>query len=163
VTAPAASAPLELSRQRVLADWIDYNGHMNVAYYVLAFDRGVDELMGHVGLTPAYIEREASSTFTLEIHINYLQELHLGDPIRLAWQLLDFDAKRMHYFLRMYHADEDFLAATSEQIMLHVSLTSRRSLPFPETIQNTLAQLLAAHRDLPRPQQAGRVIGIPKH
>ena len=55
-----------------------------------------------------------------------------------------------------------FFAATSEQIMLHVSLSNRRSSPFPEAIQNTLAQLLAAHRGLPRPQQAGRVIGIPK-
>ena len=79
-----AEAELEVGQQSVLPDWIDYNGHMNVAYYVLAFDRGVDEFMYQMGITPEYLKTEKSSTFTLEMHINYLQELRLDDPIRLV-------------------------------------------------------------------------------
>ncbi|MGE4660630.1 MAG: thioesterase family protein, partial [Arenicellales bacterium] len=90
-----AEAELEVGRQSVLAEWIDYNGHMNVAYYVLAFDRGVNEFMYQMGITPEYLETEKSSTFTLEMHINYLQELHLDNPIRLTCQLLDADSKRV--------------------------------------------------------------------
>ena len=97
-----AEAELEVGQQSVLPDWIDYNGHMNVAYYVLAFDRGVDEFMYQMGITPEYLKTEQSSTFTLEMHINYLQELRLHDPIRLTCQLLDADSKRVHYFLRMF-------------------------------------------------------------
>jgi len=151
---------LDLGQQEVLPEWIDYNGHMNVAYYVLAFDHSVDALMHQMGITPDYLKHQQSSTFTLEMHINYLQELHLGDPLRLTCQLLDADSKRVHYFLRMFHASEGYLAATSEQIMMHVSLESRRSSPFPEAIYKTLSGMLDAHRALPRPEQAGRIMGI---
>lgn len=154
------SEDLDLGQQEVLPEWIDYNGHMNVAYYVLAFDHGVDALMHQMGITPDYLKHQKSSTFTLEMHINYLQELHLGDPLRLTCQLLDADSKRVHYFLRMFHASEGYLAATSEQIMMHVSLESRRSSPFPEAIYKTLSGMLDAHRALPRPEQAGRIMGI---
>lgn len=133
---------------------------MNVAYYVLAFDRGVDEFMYQMGITPEYLETEKSSTFTLEMHINYLQELHLDNPIRLTCQLLDADSKRVHYFLRMFHAEEGYLAATSEQMMIHVSLESRRSSPFPSGVSNVIDQMMAAHKALPFPDQAGRKMGI---
>ena len=153
-------AELEVERQSVLPEWIDYNGHMNVAYYVLAFDRGVDEFMDQMGITPEYLETERSSTFTLEMHINYLQELHLGEPIRLTCQLLDADSKRVHYFLRMFHAEEGYLAATSEQMMIHVSLESRRSSPFPLEVSNVIDQMMAAHKALPFPDQAGQKMAI---
>ncbi len=154
------NAELDLGTQTVLKDWIDYNGHMNVAYYVLAFDHGVDDFMHQMGITPQYLEQEKSSTFTLEMHINYLQELHLGDPIHLTCQLLDVDSKRVHYFLRMFHSVKGYLAATSEQIMMHVSLESRRSSPFPPAVSDTLSRMMTAHQPLDRPDQAGRVMGI---
>ncbi len=155
-----AEAELEVGQQTVLPEWIDYNGHMNVAYYVLAFDRGVDEFMSQMGITPEYLETEKSSTFTLEMHINYLQELHLDDPIRLTCQLLDADSKRVHYFLRMFHAEAGYLAATSEQMMIHVSLESRRTCPFPPKVSEVIDQMMAAHKVLPFPDQAGRKMGI---
>ena len=96
MTASFETAELDLGTQAVLENWIDYNGHMNVAYYVMAFDHGVDQFMQQIGITPQYLEREKSSTFTLEMHINYLRELRLGDPIRLTCQLLNVDSKRVH-------------------------------------------------------------------
>jgi len=160
MTASFETAELDLGTQAVLENWIDYNGHMNVAYYVMAFDHGVDQFMQQIGITPQYLEREKSSTFTLEMHINYLRELRLGDPIRLTCQLLNVDSKRVHYFLRMFHAGEGYLAATSEQMMIHVDLESRRSSPFLPAISETLSHMMAAHRPLPCPDQAGRVMSI---
>ncbi|GIS88964.1 MAG: hypothetical protein CM1200mP18_16740 [Gammaproteobacteria bacterium] len=79
----ACQAPLEFSEQKVLPEWIDFNGHMNVAFYVKAFDHGVDGLTDYVDIGPQKVLRaRGTSTFTLEMHINYLQELHLGDPKR---------------------------------------------------------------------------------
>ena len=98
----ASQAPLEFSDQYVLPEWIDFNGHMNVAFYVKAFDHGVDGLTDYVDIGPEGINARGTSTFTLEMHINYLQELHLDDPIRLTCQLLDYDNKRMHYFFNMH-------------------------------------------------------------
>tara|TARA_B100000029_G_C17471575_1_gene922178 strand:+ start:243 stop:659 length:417 start_codon:yes stop_codon:yes gene_type:complete len=133
---------------------------MNVAYYVLAFDKAVDALMDTIGITPSYIEQYHSSTFTLEIHVNYIQELRLGDPISLNCHLLDFDAKRIHYFMYMRQANENYLAATSEQIMMHVNLENRRSSEFPNHIVAQLEALRDAHNELPRPENCGSVIGI---
>ena len=154
------SKPLELATLTVLPEWIDYNGHMNVSYYVLAFDQGVDAFMELIGISPANIEQRQTSTFTLEMHVNFLHELRLGDPLRLNCQLLDFDTKRVHYFLHMHHAEDDYLAAVSEQIMVHVDLETRRSSEFPDDVRLALTNLMTAHHDLPRPEQSGSVIGI---
>ena len=151
---------LELPTLAVLPEWIDYNGHMNVSYYVLAFDQGVDAFMELIGISPANIEQRQTSTFTLEMHVNFLRELRLGDPFRLSCQLLDFDTKRVHYFLRMHHAEDDYLAAVSEQIMAHVDLETRRSSEFPDDVRLALTNLMNDHHDLPRPEQSGSVIGI---
>jgi acyl-CoA thioester hydrolase len=152
--------PLELATLTVLPEWIDYNGHMNVSCYVLAFDQGVDAFMELIGISPADIEQRQTSTFTLEMHVNFLHELRLGDPLRLNCQLLDFDSKRVHYFLHMYHAEDGYLAAVSEQIMVHVDLKTRRSSEFPDDVRLALTSLMSAHHDLPRPEQSGSVIGI---
>ena len=151
---------LELPTLAVLPEWIDYNGHMNVSYYVLAFDRGVDAFMELIGISPAYIEQRRASTFTLEMHVKFIHELRLGDPLRINCQLLDFDTKRVHYFLRMHHAEDGHLAAVSEQIMVHVDLETRRSSEFPDDVRLALTNLMRAHHDLPRPEKSGSVIGI---
>ena len=95
--------------------------------------------------------------------MNYLQELLENDPIRVTFQLLDWDAKRLHFFESMYHATEGYLAATSEQLAIHVDMTTRRTSPLPDTVQKQLAELMTAHAQLPRPAQAGRSIGIKRH
>lgn len=146
--------------ERVRPEWIDYNGHMNVAYYQLAFDQAVDVLFDGFGLDAAYRAATGHSTFALEAHVCYLREVKQGDPLRFTMQLLDFDAKRLHLFSTMQHATDHFVAATYEVMSLHVSLEKRKAAPFPDAIQRHLTQVLEAHRTLPRPEQAGRVIGI---
>ena len=155
-----ASEPIEITGQTVLPEWIDYNGHMNVAFYVLAFDKALDRVFDMLDIGVDYVQRTGDSAFVLQNHVAYLAELKLGDPIRVTFQLLDWDAKKVHYFMQMFHADEGFLSATAEQIMMHVSLSSRRSSPFPPEAQAKLAALWEAHKSLPRPQGAGASIGI---
>jgi acyl-CoA thioester hydrolase len=154
------AAPLEVHREAVKPEWIDYNGHMNVAYYVLAFDHATDRLFDLFDLGVDYVKRTNNSTFVLETHVTYAQEVHEGDPLRFTAQLLDYDAKRLHYFLQMFHAEEGYLSATSEQIALHVSLDTRRTAPIPAEQLARLSVAMAAHQGLTRPPQAGRVIGI---
>lgn len=152
--------PLQLYQGEVLPEWIDYNGHMNVAYYVLAFDQSTDAFLDYLGLDEDYREREQCSVFTLETHVNYLHELHLGEPISIETQLLDYDHKRIHYFQRMYQAGKGLLAATSELIILHMAMHERRNAPLPDSTQQKLADLWLQHQQLPRPEQMGSVIGI---
>jgi len=151
---------LELPSARVLPEWIDYNGHMNVAYYVLAFDKALDRFCDSIDIGADYVRRTNQSIFTLEMHVHYVQEVIEGDPLRFSFQLLDADEKRFHYFMRMYHGENDYLAATCEQIALHVDLGSRKTTPFPAEPFGRLTALLQDHVRLPRPAQAGSVIAI---
>lgn len=146
--------------QRVEAAWIDYNGHMNMAFYNVAFDRALDHVYDLLGIGADYAAEGGGSCFAMEVHVNYLQELLLDDPIRVEFQLLDRDAKRLHFFEHMYHAKQGYLAATSEQLALHVDMASRRTAPFPADAAARIDALFERQAGLPRPELAGRTIGI---
>lgn len=153
-------APLDLHRETVSPQWIDYNGHMNLAYYMLAFDHATDAFFDYLGLGAAYLAADGGSTFTLEAHITYEREMMAGAPMRFETQLLGHDAKRLHYMHFMYHGDEGWLSSTNELISLHVDMAARRSAPIPEAIRQRLDAVAASHGKLARPQQAGRVISL---
>jgi acyl-CoA thioester hydrolase len=153
-------APLQLHRDRVRPEWIDYNGHMNLAYYVLAFDYATDALFDFLGCGAAYKEATDFSTFTLEGHVTYDREVLEGEPLLFKTWLLDYDAKRIHYFHEMWHAEAGYLASTNELISIHIDMAARRSAPFPETILGRLEAVMQEHRKLERPANVGRVIGI---
>ncbi len=158
---PAFFAPFVSSVMRVEPAWIDYNGHLNMAYYNVLFDRAVDEVHELLGCGPDYMKRSGHSTFTVEVHVRYLRELHVGDPVRVTVQLLDFDLKRMHYFEQLFHAEEGWLSATSENMVLNVDMTAKKVAPFPDYIAARLAQMKAAHARLPAPDGVGRRIAMP--
>ena len=153
-------APLELRQGRVRPEWLDYNGHMNVAYYVLAFDHACDDFLDCLGMTDSYRARSGGSTFAAEMHITYQREVLAGDPLRFTAHLLDFDEKRLHFMLHMYHAEKGYLSATSEWMSLYVDLASRRVAAMPGEITARLSAIHAAHRELPRPPEAGRVMSL---
>lgn len=153
-----SAEPLELYRTRIPEEWIDYNGHMNLAYYVYAFDRGVDGLMQRIGLTVEHREQTGGTIFAAEGHLTYQRELKLDDPIVISLQLLGWDRKRLHTFWRMHHAEEGYLAATGEFMSLYVNLETRRSAQMPEDIQQKLAEITAEQEGLPWPAEAGRAV-----
>jgi acyl-CoA thioester hydrolase len=155
-----SEAPLALYRDAVAPEWIDYNGHMNVAYYVLAFDRGTDRLLDHLGLGEAYRRATRHSIYVLEAHVTYERELKAGDPIAVTTQLIDADHRRLHVFHRMYHEEAGYLAATNELLALHVDLAGPRAVAMPAAAQAAVARLMAEHRALARPPQLGRRIAL---
>lgn len=152
--------PLELVREAVRPAWIDYNGHMNVAYYVLVFDHATDGLFALLDIGADYVRRTGFSAFVLETHVQYLREVVENDPLRVTGQLLDADDRRLHLYGEMHHAADGFLAATSELLLLHVDLGARGAAPFPPVVQARVDALRTAHAGLARPDAAGRVIGI---
>jgi len=155
-------SPVIAPDQSLEEGWIDYNGHLNMAYYNVLFDRGVDHVYDLIGIGAEYVRESAGSCFTMEVHLNYLSELTLNDPVSVSLQLIDYDAKRLHFFQTMTNRNTGEVAATSEQLALHVDMTTRRSAPFPEPVLARIAQLHDAHLHLPRPEQLGHVIGIRK-
>jgi acyl-CoA thioester hydrolase len=153
-------APYVCDSQSVLPEWIDANGHMNVAFYLRAFDLAFDESYERIGLTPAHREQTGGSTFAAEMHLTYQRELMQGDPLRVTTQLVAFDAKRMHWLQCMYHGGAGYLAATAEWLILYVELGARRVAAMPDHLQRRLAAIHAAHGQLATPPEVGRRIDL---
>ncbi|MCW9045598.1 MAG: thioesterase family protein [Alphaproteobacteria bacterium] len=153
---------LEIHTETVQPEWIDYNGHMNVAYYVLAFDHATDALFDHLGIGEKYRLETNSSLFVVESHITYDYEVSEGEPLRFTTQILDSDDKRLHFFHQMYHAEKGYLAATTELMSIHVDLNERKTSSFPPEIANKIDNLKKSHAKLTKPLQVGRVLAIKK-
>jgi acyl-CoA thioester hydrolase len=160
VDAIARNRPFVVHREAVRPEWIDYNGHMNVAYYVLAFDHAADALFDRLGLDAAYRARADFSTFALECHVVYRREVAAGDPLRFEVQMLDFDGRFFHYIAKMFHDRLNYLAAACEWICCGVDLATRRPAPLPDEVAARFRALYEAQRGMPRPPEAGRSIGI---
>ena len=159
---PAIPAPFVSSLMRVEAQWIDYNGHLNVAYYNVLFDRAVDEVYELIGLGPDYLKQNGHSTMVAEAHVRYLREVNEADPLRVTVQLLDYDAKRFHLFEQLVHATENWVSATCETMTLHVDMTAKKVAPFPDSVIRLIERMKVAHAGLPKPDGAGRSVAMPK-
>jgi len=146
----------------VKPEWIDINGHMNVAYYILAFDLCVDALWATAGITDEYVETTRCSTFAVESHVTYQAELKEAEPYRVDTQILAIDDKRVHQFQRMYHATEGFLAATAEWLNLHVNLETRRVCPWPPEILASFIDIAETQGKADMPAEVGKIIRVPK-
>jgi acyl-CoA thioester hydrolase len=159
---PVFFAPFVSSVMHVEPGWIDYNGHLNMAYYNVLFDRAVDEAYDLLGIGAGYVGGARRSLYTAEVHIRYLRELHAGDPVRVTFQLIGHDAKRLHYFEQLFHATEGWVSATSENMALHVDMDTKKTAAFAAPAAARLVQMAAAHAMLPRPEAAGRRIAMPE-
>src|SRR5213595_2790493 len=139
-------APFLASVMQIEPQWIDYNGHLNMAYYNVMFDRAIDELWLKLGIGPGYMKERQRSTFTAECHVRYLREIHLGDPVQISILLVGADEKRLHTFEEMRHATEGWLSATSENMTIHIDMTARKTAPFPPDIRVRIEALSNAPR-----------------
>lgn len=155
------SALFRSSIMQIEPQWIDYNGHLNMAYYNVLFDRAVDELWLQLGIGPDYLKSRNKSTFTAECHVRYIREIHLGDPAQVSILVVGADDKRIHTFKELRHATESWLSATSENMTLHMDMEARKVGPFPPDIQANVDALAEAHRGLERPDGIGRSVAMP--
>lgn len=139
--------------------WLDYNGHLNMAYYNVLFDRSVDRVFELVGCGPDYLAKRNFSFFTAETHVCYVRELKPDATVSASAQVLDFDARRLHLYQEIRHVD-GWLSATCETLLVHIDMSGPRVIAMPEDILAAITEMAGAHRDLPRPDRAGRSVQI---
>ena len=145
----------------IIADWVDYNGHLRDAFYLLIFSYATDALMDQLGMDSDNREATGNSLFTLELHLNYLHEVKLGSDVEVRTQIIGHDRKRLHLYHSLHLAGEAQELAGNEQMLLHVDLAGPRSAPFSEQVTNKLLAMTALQSDLPTPAYIGRVIALP--
>jgi acyl-CoA thioester hydrolase len=155
--------PTVIYSTEIKPEWLDYNNHMNVAYYVLVFDLAFEELLLSLGLGEESAKTTGISTMALESHITYDQEVSLGHDVEIRAQLVDHDHKRIHLYLEMYvKGSSSYLASTLEQISMCVDLNERKSTSFPAEVMAKVKILSQQQSHLDLPDNIGRKIGIRK-
>jgi acyl-CoA thioester hydrolase len=156
------SRPFVEHEDVVRPEWIDSNGHMNLAYYVVVFDLATDKLYAALGIGDEYRETTGNSCFTAETHTVYEREVRVGERLRVHTWLLGADIKRVHYFHELFHVDSGERSAVQELMALHIDMRSRRVAPFPETQRVALEAAVAKYAPAELPKGTGRRIAMPK-
>ncbi|GAB2889193.1 thioesterase family protein [Paraburkholderia jirisanensis] len=147
----------------VHAQWVDYNGHMRDAFYMLVFSYATDAVLDFIGLDAAARTARERSVYTLEAHLLYLRETRQGAGLRVDTRLIAHDAKRLHLYLEMFAKPHSAPVAASEQLLLHVDTRGPRAVAFDSDVNLRVEALAAAAAVLPPPAHAGRVIGLTRN
>ncbi len=155
------SGPVVEHEDVVRPEWIDSNGHMNLAYYVVVFDLATDKLYSLLGIGDAYREATGNSCFTAETHTVYEREVRLGERLLVKTWLLGSDSKRLHYFHELFHLDSGERSAVQELMALHIDMGVRRVAPFPEQQRVALREAVVKYAPVDPPKGIGRRIAMP--
>ena len=159
--AHTAQRPLLTWRGKVLPDWVDYNGHLRDAYYLLIFSLASDSLMDHIGLDEAGRQATGHSLFTLECHLNFVHEVKAAAAVEVYTQILAHDKKRLHIAQSLHLQGAEPPLATNELMLLNVELEGPKSAVFATSVLPQVERLAALHASLPKPKFTGRVIALP--
>ena len=119
-----------LNIEKIKKEWTDYNGHLNVAYYVHVFDIAADIMLDNFRMGGDSAKKDKKTTFVAEMHTIYKQEVRLGEEVETYLTYVDHDKKRIHYRLAMFHKEKKYLAATNEVLSLYVDLNLRKVTEF---------------------------------
>lgn len=154
------SAPFVSTAIPIEAGWLDGNGHMNMAFYLVVSERGLDQAWAAMGIGWDYARATGLSTFAAETHIRYLRELLAGSAAVVTFQVLEVDEKRLRGISEIREAGDGSVVATTEQVWLHVDLGTRRVTPWPGPVRQRLETWRSAHAGLAVPAWAGRGIAM---
>lgn len=138
----------ELLTLTIPPDWQDVNGHVNVQYYLRIYDLAGDPLISHLGMDPAYIEKDRIGYFDLEHHLWFLAEMHVGDEVAAHFRYVAQSTKRFHGVMFIVNRTRNSLAAALEFVTTGAQLDERRTIALPGPVSRMLQQQIAEHARL---------------
>ena len=125
-----------LTTKKIIKEWTDYNGHMNLSYYILVFDIGAEVILSKFKMGEHSAKTTKKSTMVVETYTTYNQEVKEGDEVDVFISYFDHDNKRLHYKLEMFDRAKNTLSATTEILALYIDLNIRKVAEFePEKIK----------------------------
>ena len=135
---------LLLTTTKIINEWTDYNGHMNLAFYILVFDKGAEKILSKFKMGEQSAKTTKKSTMAVESHTTYNNEVKEGDEVEIVLTFFDHDKKRLHFRLEMYENKTNKLSATIEMISLYINLNERKVAEFEsekiEIMQNYIKE-----------------------
>lgn len=155
------AAAFTIYRDTVKPEWVDYNGHLRDAFYMLIYSLATDAFMDRIGLDDATRRARHRTIYTLEAHVNFLREIKEGAQVRIEALVLAHDAKRVHLYMEMFEGESQEPVSASEQMLLHIDTSAEpKATAFDEDIAGRIAACCTS--DASEARYAGRVIGLPK-
>jgi len=137
-----------LTTKKIIKEWTDYNGHMNLSYYILVFDMGAEVILSKLKMGEHSAKTEKKSTMVVETHTTYNHEVKEGDLVDIFLSHFDYDNKRLHYKLEMYNKAKNMLSATTEVLSLYIDLNVRKVTNFEEEKKVIMDELINKHKSI---------------
>ena len=157
------STPIVLPENKVIEDWIDFNGHMNVAFYTLAFDKSLDVFLEDtLGIGETHAFENKQGPFVLQAHYHYLSEMILNEMFNVRLLVVDHDEKRMHLCLDIFSINKNKVIAVAEKVLINVNLNIRKTEKYPLWAYNRLVDLKNTHKKADFPDVLGKSISLKK-
>lgn len=144
---------------QVLPEWIDFNGHMNMAYYAILFDLGCNHAFRELGLSDDYRKSHGYTTMMADFRIRYLREVMEGDRLRCSFRIVKVGSKAFHYCQELIHS-EGWIAATAEGVNLHVNMAAQKVEPYTDGPRKALETMATQQADWPMPDWVGTPLGV---
>jgi acyl-CoA thioester hydrolase len=150
-----------LHKSKVLPQWVDYNGHMSEAFYVLIFGHATDAFYDHIGFDSDYRTKNFQSLYTVEAHVSYLREVREGESLKINTEVIGYDKKRIHLFHEMIHEKTGKTVAEEEILALHVSTEGTpQSKEFDEKIEKEIENCFSSRPEKDFSSKTGKRIKI---
>jgi len=136
-----------LTTKKIIKEWTDYNGHMNLSYYILVFDIGAEVILSKFKMGEQSAKTTKKSTMVVETHTTYNQEVKEGDEVDVFLSHFDHDKKRLHYKLEMYEKSKNTLSATTEVLSLYIDLNLRKVAEFEKEKLIIMDEFINKHKE----------------
>ena len=153
-------SPFVTNLKKVLPEWIDYNGHMNVAYYTLAFDDALDDFLDKIGIREGYVTEFQNGPYALQANYHYLDELLVDEEFRVRIYLVDTTEKCFHSAMEIFNENTGLVSAVCEQITMNVNLELRKSNKYPDWVREKFDLMIKSQKDKKLPSQIGKPLGL---
>ena len=114
----------------VKQEWVDYNNHMNMAYYVLVFDQAWEVALEKFKMGGTAAKDLNRSTMVVETNTKYLNEVKEGEEVDVNLTYFDHDKKRLHIKMEMIARSTKKISASMEWISLYIDLSKRKVTEF---------------------------------
>jgi acyl-CoA thioester hydrolase len=122
--------PVYLKSQNIIKEWVDYNNHLNMAYYVLIFDQALEVILEKFKMGAKSAKTEKRSTMVVETNTKYINEVQEGIEIDIFLTFFDHDKKRLHLKMEMVEKKTKKISASIEWLSLYVNLETRKVTEF---------------------------------
>ena len=139
--------PFHISDQTIKKEWIDYNNHMNMAYYVLVFDKVWEIILQKFKMGENSAKTSNMSTMVVETHTTYNNEVKLGDEVEINLTFFDHDKKRLHFKMEMIEKSSKKLSATLEMLSLYIDLKQRKVTEFEQEKIDIMDEFIETNKE----------------